>query len=401
MSNRLLLVLLVVFLVNCSSRQSQQIPNHIQQLDSLTSYPADAQPARDIKLAKDVTYRDTSQVMFGPMIRGVEVDEQGQVYLLDFRQNKIHVFAGNGSFRKSMKVSGRGPGELIMPWQMRATNNQLHLLGYVQQKISVFDAQTLEHIQDVPVGISEKTGTEPSWMSWAQKNQFSYRPITFFVHPDGNYFIFFGDEDVGSGRNLSDRTYEVSLYDLSVQQYVQYDLLSFDWTGQMMAAEVGDGMRFTPDTPYIRSSQFDFANGRLVQGWTDDFLFKFYDEQGNYQRAIYYPFEKVPLIEEKALSHHRLLGVQEAVRNDTLPHSWPAFNSVVMDDQGRLWVSTFTEDPNMYKWLVLESSGKLLAEFNWPARRKLQEVQGGFAYTLERNPQTGLQKVMRYRFEIN
>ena len=63
------------------------------------------------------------------------------------------------------------------------------------------------------------------------------------------------------------------------------------------------------DVPYIRSSQFDVASGQLVQGWTNDFLFTFYDQKGNYQRAFYYPFDKEPLTEENALAHPRLSGV--------------------------------------------------------------------------------------------
>ena len=71
-----------------------------------------------------------------------------------------------------------------------------------------------------------------------------------------------------------------------------------------------------------------------------------------------------------------------------------------MDDQNRLWVSTFTDDTSRYQWLVMESSGKLLAEFSWPARRKLQQVQDNYAYTLEQDPQTGLQEIRRYEIKM-
>lgn len=401
MYKRASLLLIIVLLCGCTFNSSKDIPEKIKKLDRLTTYSADTRPSHNIKFNREVTFRDTARVIFGSLIRGVEVDDRGRVYIFDFRQKSIHVFTDAGEYKQSIGREGRGPGEFIMPWHIRVADSRLYILDYIQQKISVFDSHTMKHIRDFPVGLRHNSNTNPSWLDWAQKRKFRYRPNTFFVRSDGDYLIFFGDEGVSSGDNLAGRTYEMSLYDASDQQYLEHDLLSFDWTGQMLVAKVKDNIRVMADVPYKRSSQFDFAKRQLVHGWTEEFLFKFYDFQGRYQRAFYYPFEKIPLSEKAVLEHHRLSASGEAVRNDTLPDTWPAFNSVVMDDRNRLWVSTFTKDPNIYEWLVLDSSGKLMAKFRWPAYRNLQEVQDGNAYTLERNPDTGLEKVRRYRFEMS
>lgn len=300
---------------------------------------------------------------------------------------------------QSLGRPGRGPGEFTYPWEIRAKDGKLHVIDSRQTKISIFDQQTLEHRKDINISL-EKSEKKPTWMARTQKHGTHYRPNNIYPLSNDGYLVVFSDNGVAMADNLPQRKYELSLFDAGTGSYPRHDLLSFDWTGKVLVHERERGRQIMFDVPYKRSSQFDVANGRLVHGWTEDFLFKFYDTEGNYQRAFYYPFDREPLSEEKALAHHRLSGAEEAVRNDTLPETWPAFNSVLMDEQGRLWVSIFTEDPDTYKWLVLESSGKLLAEFSWPARQKLQEVQEGFAYTLERDPQTGLHKISRYQIHM-
>src|SRR5699024_12858959 len=93
---------------------------------------------------------------------------------------------------------------------------------------------------------------------------------------------------------------------------------------------------------------------------------------------------------------------ETAVRNDSLPQSWPAFDAIKQDDKSRLWVSAFTSDPQQYQWWVLDTAnGELLARFTWPQAKQIEEIKGGKVYTRETNEETGLQEVMRYNISTD
>lgn len=116
-------------LAGCKFEDSNNIPQKIQEKDNLKVYSATTQPNHNIELSKEVNYRDTSEVMFSSMIKGVEVDDDGNVYIFDFRQKKVHVFTNDGNYRQSIGREGRGPGEFISPWQIRVSENKLYVMG--------------------------------------------------------------------------------------------------------------------------------------------------------------------------------------------------------------------------------------------------------------------------------
>jgi hypothetical protein len=108
---------------------------------------------------------------------------------------------------------------------------------------------------------------------------------------------------------------------------------------------------------YKRSSHLlmnDSSN--IIYSWTEELLFKFYDADGVYQKAVYVPYEKAPLNRNEVLAEYA--DVEEPwismIRNDDMPDTWPAFSKMVTDDKGRIWVSLITSDPETYTWLVID-----------------------------------------------
>lgn len=207
---------------------------------------------------------------------------------------------------------------------------------------------------------------------------------------------------VATAANLPGRTYEFSLFDAEQETYTRHDVLSFHWTGGVRVIDTGQRTSISFFVPYKRSSRFDYTNNTLVYGWTEHFLFKFYDDEGNYQHAFYYPFNKQPLSVENVLAYTGYTSPQseELIEMDNLPDTWPAFHTLVFDDENRLWVSTFTDNPDEHKWRVFDKAGRLLATFNWPKENDLQQVGNGYAYALQRDPETGLFSVSKYRIEM-
>jgi len=395
------LIFIVSLLLGCSRQKPVEVPGHIKQLDNLKIYRSDnAEPPFTISLIPDNTYGDTKEVLLGPLIKDIAVDEQGQVYIADYRKKEIHVYHSNGSFQQSIGREGRGPGEFLMIWDMEVRKNKLAVLDFGQTKISEFDTESLELQNEFDISLSKETANQPSWLNRTQKRRFSYRPTKLFIKSSGNYLIIFSDETIGPAANVEGRTYEFSFFDTESASYIKHDLYSFKWTGKLLFSD--DIVMFK--VPYKRGSLFDYESGQLIYGWNEELLLTFYKEIGTYQRAIYYPQKNITLTKDAALSMYKNNNGNNkplnAVRNDTLPATWPAFNSFLVDDKKRIWVSIFTDQPETYEWRVLQESGKLLAKFKWPRKRNLKEVKNGYAYTLEKDEQTGLQNVVRYRIEM-
>jgi hypothetical protein len=93
--------------------------------------------------------------------------------------------------------------------------------------------------------------------------------------------------------------------------------------------------------------------------------------------------------------------MQEVIRKKlNFPKTYPALHSMKIDDQNRLWVSTIVKNPKVYQWWVLNNKGKLLARFTWPRDKPIEVIKNGKVYTKEKNPQTGVQRIVRYKVQV-
>ncbi|TVQ03151.1 MAG: hypothetical protein EA359_10220 [Balneolaceae bacterium] len=84
-----------------------------------------------------------------------------------------------------------------------------------------------------------------------------------------------------------------------------------------------------------------------------------------------------------------------------MPEIWPALNSMQVDDENRLWISTIVEDFDIYEWWLLEESGELITRFEWPRDELIEVVRNGYMYTRETDEETGLQQIVRYKIVMD
>jgi hypothetical protein len=392
-----------ILIVGCAAEKSHELPEHLNDLGNLTVFPADEEPVQGIGLIQETTFGDTDEVFLGRIIETIAVDDAGRVFIADMTENTIHAYNPDGSYLQRIGREGQGPGEFQGIRDLKIQNDQIHVLDSQQFKISVFDLDSFQHMTDYDISLGNQQNGNPSWLTWTREEGLVYRPAGLFVRSDGLYLVLFSDEGVGSAHNVEGRTFEVSLFSPADGKYTEHDLLSFRWSGQVLVHEEGDGMIVMFRVPYKRSSQFDFTNDQFVIGWTEEKLFKFYDQHGAYQRAFYYPHSNIQLDLNDVLAYYyEEAGEQiiRAIRNDERPETWPAFHSLKVDDENRLWVSTIVNDLEVYEWRVIGADGERLAAFTWPRNRNLQQVKNGYVYTIERDLETDLLEVVRYRIEV-
>lgn len=273
----------VCFMIyGCTTEPKVEVPKAVKSLENVTVHAPDVEPSREITLEKEVTYKDTEEVTRGRIGGNIVVDSRGRVYIPDFQAKVVHVYNADGSYLDSIGREGQGPGEFQMIWTIRIAYNKLYVLDYIHQKISVFDLKTQRHLHDFSLSLNRDGVQAPAWLEDTHRNNLLYKPINFYVRPDSTYLIFFGDEDIGSADNVNGRTYEISIYDPMDKEYLKHDFLSFKWTGNTLVDEHNEGMTVLPNVLYKRSSRFTYSGKELIHGWTEEMLFKTYDEEGQY-----------------------------------------------------------------------------------------------------------------------
>ena len=400
---RLITVLTLLILAGCATDdpQSDDIPEQVAGLENLTQYPANSEPASEIHFEQQAIYGDSADNILGQRIAGVTVDREGRVFIADGDRMTIHIYSADGDWIESIGRRGDGPGEFqsIIDIDVDLSEERLYVL-HNRHRLSIYDLGTLGHLRDLNLSLEEQD-RHPYWLAWTRDWNLLYEPSHLFVRDDGNLLILFSDSGIGFEDNLDVRTYEMSLYDPSEGRYREHDLLTFDWSGQVLIHDGADGSRMIMmNVPYKRSHQFDYGAGMWVLGWTEDLALTIYDGEGEYQRAIYYPLSKVPfrLADVQGYDSEQ---AQQALRQDPeLPDSWPAFQDVRVADDGSIWISLFHEQPDLRSWMMLASDGTLIARFTWPSNRELMLVRDGHVYLREWEESTGIQQVTSYQYSL-
>jgi hypothetical protein len=83
---------------------------------------------------------DKENFVFG-VIRDIEIDEEGCVYVLDGRNHRIQKYSREGAYLKTIgKGKGQGPGEFMRPMRMAlGPNKSLYVGDQDKQQVILFD----------------------------------------------------------------------------------------------------------------------------------------------------------------------------------------------------------------------------------------------------------------------
>lgn len=375
------------------------VPEYIQELDGLTIYSTDAQPADTVEFMKAGIFESNEEVFIKGDTREVAVDEQDRVFIAagNMSEGGIYVFQPDGSYLTTIGQRGKGPGEFLSISSMSIQDDQLFVFDPVQQRFSVFSISDFSLVREALIKRDEVRKTDT---------------LAYILR--GNKLLTAGDGHLLlSLRNITPtREKDVSK--------ILYYRLSED--GRMTPGRILELERFQfyfPETerdskgyfrmprlmPFSRSSLVTVSDdGLIYTAWTEEFLIKVHDLHGVYQRAFYYPYEKSRLsISDTELGEAEMSLLRE--NRSKIPGTWPALYTMEIDDQNRLWVFTITDNKMSYKGWVLNPKGELLAKFDWLGDRSsghimskpLMVVKNGYLYTRERDIRAGIDRIIKHR----
>jgi len=378
-----------LLLAACSGSPDMDIPEEIASLENLSVIEADAGPLHSISLTPAASYGDTEDVIIGQMGQ-FSVDDAGRVYIADFSQNVIHSYAPDGSYLRQIGREGDGPGEFRRINAIRPGDRHLHVLDTGAMRISRFTLDTHSFVDNLTVPFEFQS--EGGFVSF---------PGNFHIVSDEHYLVHFS---TGYSAAMDDSDVEPKdrgrLLNRTAGEFEEEFVYEFPISEAIVHREGTSMSVMSPD--YKRRSIVAVNNNHLAYGFSEDLLFKFYDLDGTYQKAIWQPNENMSLNRNEILQEYsdRDEPWRGMVRNDNMPETWPAFRHLVLDDENRIWAALYSDEEEMFNWRVFSEEGEFLATFTWPESREIRVVKNGSAYTRETDEETGLQEVVRYRIEM-
>lgn len=391
--------MLLVLIIGCKAENKADIPLHIQELDNLTIYPVDMEPARQIQFNREQIFSSVGDVFIGSM-GSIAVDNSSRVFIADSKQFTIHVFDSTGAYVTNIGREGAGPGEFRTVGLLSTTDDFLSVYDVLQRRFSIFSLDLLDLSHTLNLNristdeIEALQGMFPGAIYFMGKNKYlvEFGPPLFSnpSHPGYNPENQFKQYYLANnkGQIISSKILELEDY-------------------RVLRATVQGENQFT-QFEFLGKSLLDLSiENYIYTARSDDFLIEVRDSKGNYLRAFYYPIEKLLFTREdairrqkekyrKSISGYRVSVIKNAPDED-IPQSWPVLNDMLVDDKNRLWISTIVDDPNVYQWWVLNHNGKLLARFTWPRNKQIEVVKKGKLYAREKGKETGLEQIVRYQ----
>lgn len=386
-----------IFLIGCSTDDEIEPPASIRDLENLTIFSDGLNQTRELELILDESFEDMDKIFLG-RIGAIEVDDSGRVFLGDADENTVHVFRLDGSYLSQLGGEGSGPGELQIVGTMRIIDENLYVHDPIQQRMNVFSLKNLAFSN--VINLEQPVNQD----SFEEINGLISR--SFIPKDDGTFLISFTPPKITQidhpMYNVGHTTYR-KFYLMDQEWRIVSDMLFKLKMANDLVASVGNEERFN-------RTQFSFLAGELISisdqdyiftASTNDFLISMYNPDGVYIHAFYYPMhgkainkEEILIMYENEDEWHR-----ELIQHADLPPTWPVLDSMIADDEGRLWISTFTSEIGKIHWWVLNNTGELISSFVWPKDRSIVKVKNGYVYTRETD-EMDFVSISRYRIQM-
>lgn len=382
---RLLLSLLLgLLLVQCShhsasKKAEHKIPEHIQGLDSLTVYPADAEPAYSMKLKPGQSF-GASGKPYWMTITGCAVEDNNRVIIRgenNHLKTELAVYNPDGTYRRQIGRFGKGPGEYeFVSRNFQIDAGRVFLQDESTKRLSIFSANDYSF---------EKTTTLQDWNVRNLKAVRNMKLSDFLARSDGKLLAIFRGIPTRSGRTAN---IKFMLVDTEGNVLKPEPLIELPSPFYIVNESRGNTMvPMHMQLPLMGRSLYALSDDDAIYTVprTEDFLIKRYDAKGTYQFAFYYPVTGPPFdidaIRGPAGGLQRAAVKNALEKTDAeMPETAPVLRNMRVDDKNRIWV-TVTAGSEKREWWVLGASGKLLAKIAAPQNETICDIQNGYLYT--------------------
>lgn len=395
---------LFITLISCSESDKRKNSIELAQKTSDEVLIVSGKPLFEINFEKNMSFGDGEDVFFGG-VGEFAVDKTNRVYIADGKQ--IRVFNQNGEYLKSLGREGRGPGEFMNFGGLFPQIGYEKLFAYdeVQSRINLFDLENLVPDYSIPINSN-------NWNKIKSLSQSKFE--RYFIASDS--LIIAGFTEIKSRFDSSENICRYYLMNqegeiVSNEIFNHVDNGLYDGNG--VPGPIN--MRVVFPIPVDRSSIIDVdKSGNIYWAWTEHIKINVYDSNGKKTKSVQFPKEKVRLDFDQMQDHYsKIYGnsrqVVSSIRERENPQTWPAMDYFFVDDEERMWISTITESDDNFEWIVISKSGEYLAKCEWKGSRndritsprEIKLVKNNYLYTQERDEETKLTRVVRYKIRFD
>jgi hypothetical protein len=372
------LILLLFTAIGCDNKMNLEssIPDEIRQLPNLTVIDTTS-IKYDLRLEKDLSL-DQMNFDFIQSLWDVYSDLFGNIYWADNATVKIHQFDSGGNFLHSIGKQGRGPGELEFLRSSSVYGNHMFLLEHASQDVHVYDVESGEYIETLNIRIEAKGDEFPSRFS----------DIT--AVSDSSFYAFLK-------RSPRDPDDIVRLYKFSLKTGEGVELLEFP-DHDMIVQTRADGSSRTFADFMARSEIGKLKNERFLHAHAGNGLIRFFDNQGEYKKAMYIDFTPKPLSNDDiryVVENSNPMLAPRVEAADELPDLWPVWHRLFSDPFDNIWVEMNINPPRERELWVISPEGHLLGKSDSRNLGWIRFIDDKYLYSTQNDG--GIHTLERYR----
>lgn len=323
--------------------------------------PSQVVPREDLVIgvaSGDETY------MFSAL-RSVQVDNDGNIYVLDWKEDKVKVFNKDGKHLRTFGKKGQGPGELQLPSRMSLTpGGKLAILDVGNKRLAYYSL-TGECLKEIP----------------------SAKWNLIRTRVDSRSSVY-GDNFVFGEKSLSER------------------LLKFDPELNLIStiSDVAIEQKIPKVNPIPDRFVYDIMkDDNFIWAFTTKYEFQIMNPEGKLVRKIIKDYDPVKITEkDKEKEIRDLYGDKGAPPGIVLefPAYYSPIYSMLVDDQDRVFIRTNAKDAKgNYYFDVFSPDGMCYLNFTLAAEEIPMAVKKDRIYCLIPENQEGIPQVKRYSLE--
>jgi hypothetical protein len=296
------------------------------------------------------------------------VDNEGTVFALDFKDQKVKVFDPTGKFLRSIGKPGQGPGEL-------GVASGIQLIG--NDTLVIEDATNRRLAQFKPTGEFIKNIVTSGMLGL----------VGVLFDQKGNVL----GREMGLADNNSKMFFEIKKFDPDLKPLFTLDKIEFP----VPIPGSGAKMNIRDLTSVY---QFD-PSGNIYYGHGADYEIKVYNPEGKHIRTIQKNYDPVKVtqkdIDEMLERFPNVAGGANIKDMFEFPDVFPPFQNFLLDSRGRIYVRTYTKGKANGEYVidVFDPEGRFIAQFI--TKSNLVLFKDGKAYGIEESDE-GYQTIKRY-----
>jgi hypothetical protein len=290
-------------------------------------------------------------------IRGIAVDEEERIYILDIKEGHIKVFDRLGNYLNTIGKKGQGPGEMQYPAFISITpRNEIVIEDPAVRRLTFYSLEG-EYLKNISTA--------------------------------GGLMV---DMKIDSLGNV------IGTMVVREEENPRYELVKCDSELNKLftigTSPLPKPGKYNPFIPVMVWALAD--NDRIVFGYPKEYEIKILDAEGNAEMRISQNYDPVAVAEEEIKEIEKERKGSPDNRELDVPSHHPAYRWIIVDDVNRLWVRTW-EKPSIgegFYYDVFDTELKYIAKV--PLKQTPLVFMKGKLFTIEEDEE-GFQVVKRHK----